>query len=601
MMKRITRFCKLTFLSSPLYFIFNIICMSGFSLVQLGIQYSFKYAGDTIISIQNSGSISPSFAVPILLFFLFIIIGGNTYNVRSMIISLYTSKAKKIFSKAFMYSAYRKKQDQYYNNEFLDEYYFVKNSVNKTTELSVTIFNHLVYSIFTLIISVYFISTFNITLLVFIAVSSFVMVFVNLYIVRKRMSLEKKFVQDERKADYYTGLLSGREHAKELRIFHLKSRLLKMWQTTFMKSSKEKCRFENKAMILSELTGIGQELLSVLLTIYLLYLVSIRSLSVGDFIFLISIMWSLAGSIMEILNIITQELAANYKYVKSYDAFVGNVDREKLDETNYPSDSGQPEFRDLVLQNVSYSYPNQEGRAVSSVSISIKKGEVVSILGDNGSGKSTLSKIICGILQDYDGDLLLNGENYRTISHEDLSRFFGVAFQDFARYSLSVKENIGFGYIEKIEKDSAVEQAVQASNLTETVGKLPAGINTIIGKEYDSGGEELSGGQWQRIALARAYMGEPEFLILDEPTASIDPLEEIHMLSHFREILKNRTALLISHRIGFAKLADRIYIMDKGKIVESGTHNELLSQKGKYYEMFHAQKGFYIEDGNDSE
>lgn len=601
MIKRIIRFCKLTFLSSPLYFIFNIICMLGFSLVQVGIQYSFKYASDTIISIQNSGSISLSFALPIILFFIFIIVGGNTNNVLSMIISLYTSKAKKIFSKAFMYSSYQKKQDNYYNNEFLDEYYFVKNSVNKTTEISVTIFNHLTYAIFTLIISVYFVSTFNITLLVFISVSSLVMVFVNLYIVNKRMNLEKKFVQDERKTDYYTGLLSSREHAKELRIFHLKSRLLKMWQDTFMKFSKEKCRFENKAMILSELTGIGQEILSALLTVYLLYLVSIRSLSVGDFVFLISIMWSLAGSIMQILNIITQELVANYKYVKSYDGFVGNVNREKLDETNYHSDSGQPEFKDLVLHNVSYSYPNQEGRAVSSVSISIKKGEVVSILGDNGSGKSTLSKIICGILQDYDGDLLLNGENYRTISHEDLSRFFGVAFQDFARYSLSVKENIGFGYIEKIDNDSAIEQAVKAGNLTEIVGELPAGINTVIGKEYDSGGEELSGGQWQRIALARAYMGEPEFLILDEPTASVDPLEEINMLSRFREIIKNRTALLISHRIGFAKLADRIYIMDKGKIVESGTHNELLSRKGKYYEMFNAQKGLYIEDGNDNE
>ncbi len=133
------------------------------------------------------------------------------------------------------------------------------------------------------------------------------------------------------------------------------------------------------------------------------------------------------------------------------------------------------------------------------------------------------------------------------------------------------------------------------------VGGLPAGIDTVVGKEYDPDGEELSGGQWQRIALARAYMGEPEFLILDEPTASIDPLEEIRLLSHFRGIVRNRTALLVSHRIGFAKLADRILIMEKGEIVESGTHEELLSQRGRYYMMFNAQKGLYAEDGNNSE
>ncbi len=600
-MKRIMRFCKLTFMSSPLYFILNIICMLGFSLIQLGIKYSFKYASDTIISVQDSEVMSFSFAAPILLFFILIIIGGNTNNMTSMVISLYTNKAKKLFSKTFMYSSYQKRQDRYYDNEFLDRYYFVKNSVGKTTELSVTIFNHLIYAIFNLVISVSFIYAFDMSLLVLVSFSSFAMVFVNLYIVRKRMKLEKKFVQDERKAEYYGSLLSSREHARELRIFHLKGRLLKMWQDAFLRFSKEKCQFEDRAIVLSGLTGIGEEILSALLTMYLLYLVSIRTLSVGDFAFLVSIMWSLTGSILAILNIVTQELMGNYEYVKNYDEFVGSVNRDGPSGMECRSGSGRPEFRELVLRNVSYSYPNQEGKAVSSVSIRIKRGEVVSILGDNGSGKSTLSKIVCGILQDYDGDVLMNGENYRDIPHGTLSRFFGVAFQDFARYSLSVRENIGFGCIEEIDDGSLVGKAAEVGGLTEMVGGLPAGIDTVVGKEYDPDGEELSGGQWQRIALARAYMGEPEFLILDEPTASIDPLEEIRLLSHFRGIVRNRTALLVSHRIGFAKLADRILIMEKGEIVESGTHEELLSQRGRYYMMFNAQKGLYAEDGNNSE
>lgn len=151
--------------------------------------------------------------------------------------------------------------------------------------------------------------------------------------------------------------------------------------------------------------------------------------------------------------------------------------------------------------------------------------------------------------------------------------------------------------VESFDDENQINKAIEKGNLQEVIKKLPKGMDTILGKEYDKDGEDLSGGQWQRVILSRAYMGEPDVLILDEPTAAIDPIEEMRMLNQFKDIVKDKTALLISHRIGFARMSSRISIMDSGKIIESGTHEELLKLKGKYYELFTSQEELY-KDGD---
>ncbi len=158
-----------------------------------------------------------------------------------------------------------------------------------------------------------------------------------------------------------------------------------------------------------------------------------------------------------------------------------------------------------------------------NINLKIKKGEVVSLLGYNGSGKTTLSKLICGLLRDYEGTIKLNNKDIKNILYEDLYRYFGIGFQDFTKYSLSLKENIGFGMVEKINDEDEINKAIFKGNLQELIETLPEGVNSIIGKELDNSGQDLSGGQWQRVVLSRSYMGEPEVLILDEPTASIIP------------------------------------------------------------------------------
>jgi ATP-binding cassette subfamily B protein len=307
-------------------------------------------------------------------------------------------------------------------------------------------------------------------------------------------------------------------------------------------------------------------------------------------------MWSLTLSISRIVDVLSKDLAENYQYVEKYEAFTGKTSLSMLNDISEPDlkmDNNGEKFESLTFENVCYKYPHGEKNAVHNLNFTLKKGEIISILGYNGSGKSTFSKLMCGLLEDYTGTIKLNGRDIKTYDRESLYRYFGIGFQDFTRYSISLKENVAVGMVESFDDEIQIERAIEKGNLQEVIKKLPEGINTIMGKEYDAAGEDLSGGQWQRVILSRAYMGEPEVLILDEPTAAIDPIEEMRMLNQFKDIVRDKTALLISHRIGFARMSSRICIMDEGRIIESGTHEELLKLKGKYYELFTSQEQLY--------
>lgn len=600
MFKRILNFCMISIVAAPGFFIFNLSVLLIMSLAGIGTSYSFKLATDTILMYQGSSGYSYKIALPFLLFFLMICIGGNTGNFEEMMITAYTKKSKKLFSKLFLFKSYNTKQDEFYSNSFYDNYEFVKKNMDNTTNISVTIFNKLAMATIRLVLASLAISYFDPMVLVCIIVLSSVLVFVNKYVVKKRMALNEAYVNSERQGNYYRDLLSSRNHAKELRIFKLQDKFLKKWDDCYSEYTISKYKFEVKAALLSNISSILQQFMTYGITLYFLYLVYVGKLAIGNFVFLNSIMWQLTYCIGVIVNILSKDLAENYQYVEKYENFTGKTDistLRKISNEEIKAIDKNEEFEELAFENVSYKYPHGENSAVKNLNFTMKKGEVISILGYNGSGKSTFSKLMCGLLEDYSGIIKLNGRDIRTINKESLYRYFGIGFQDFTRYSIPLKENVAVGMIESFDDESHINKAIEKGNLQEVIKKLPNGINTVLGKEYDKAGEDLSGGQWQRIILSRAYMGEPDVLILDEPTAAIDPIEEMRMLNQFKDIVKDKTALLISHRIGFARMSSRICIMDGGQIIESGTHEELLKLKGKYHELFTSQEELY-KDGD---
>lgn len=254
----------------------------------------------------------------------------------------------------------------------------------------------------------------------------------------------------------------------------------------------------------------------------------------------------------------------------------------------------------IVFENVKFKYPNTDRYVLDGVSFEVNMNENVSIVGENGAGKSTIVKLLCKLYEPTEGRILINGVDLKNISYSSLHKIVGVIFQDFFRYELTVRENVGFGCLEKVKDDEKILSAMQMSGAEELLASCKNGIDSHLGKIEDEG-IDLSGGQWQRIALSRAYISSAPMIILDEPTASLDPIAESNMYRMFIDIMKNHSTIMISHRLSSSRISNKIIVLDKGKVVEQGLHDELMMKDGIYKMMFNKQANWYIEEnGNES-
>ena len=220
-------------------------------------------------------------------------------------------------------------------------------------------------------------------------------------------------------------------------------------------------------------------------------------------------------------------------------------------------------------------------------------GEVVALVGENGSGKTTLAKIVAGLYRPQGGRVLWDDVDVANVDRDELRASIAVIFQDFERYLLPASENVGMGRHERIDDVADVIAAATRADADEFLSRLPEGYDTMLGREF-SGGYDLSIGQWQRVALARAFFRDAPFVILDEPTAALDARAESRLFERLRELLEGRSVLLISHRLSSVRSADRIYVLDGGRVVEEGTHDELMAAGGRYAELFTLQARAYM-------
>jgi ATP-binding cassette subfamily B protein len=266
------------------------------------------------------------------------------------------------------------------------------------------------------------------------------------------------------------------------------------------------------------------------------------------------------------------------------------VDHPRLDDNVMPTDApGAPHVR---AQDVTFSYEGSRGPALRGVSLEIAPGEIVALVGENGSGKTTLAKVLAGLYVPQEGRVTLNGADTASTDRVQLHRSVAVIFQDFMRYALTARENIGVGCTERLADEEAVRRAARMAGTHDELARLPKGYDTTLGPTF-AGGTDLSLGQWQRVALARALFRDAPFVILDEPTAALDARAEHELFVGMRRLLAGRSVLLISHRFPSVRMADRIHVMHGGKIVESGTHDELLAREGRYAELFTLQAAPY--------
>ena len=241
-----------------------------------------------------------------------------------------------------------------------------------------------------------------------------------------------------------------------------------------------------------------------------------------------------------------------------------------------------------MIDNLSFTYPGNNFRTISNVSFEIKKGEIIALVGPNGAGKSTLVRLLCRLYDPDSGKVTYDGSDIRNMDPEEYRKHFSVVFQDFMLYNLSAGENIRMGNIDEKNPDGKIKATAVTTGVHELIDNLPSGYETVIGNLFDDS-RELSWGEWQKISLARALFRDAPLLILDEPSSALDADTEYDIFSRFREIVKGRTSILISHRFTNVSLADRIIVLDKGEIAETGTHDELMKKGGIYFTMFTKQ------------
>ncbi len=252
----------------------------------------------------------------------------------------------------------------------------------------------------------------------------------------------------------------------------------------------------------------------------------------------------------------------------------------------------RPIVRGFEFRNVSFHYPGSDRLILEGLDFHLRPGERVALIGENGQGKTTIVKLITRLYDPTEGEILLDGVDLREYSLEDLYREIGVIFQDFMRYEMTARENIAVGRIEQLQDLDLIRAAAHKSMADEVIAKLYGGYEQMLGRRFNEG-VDLSGGEWQRLALARAYLRDAQLLVLDEPTAALDARSEAEVFERFSELTQAKMALFISHRFSTVRMADRIVVLADGRIAEDGDHRRLMALGGRYAELFELQAASY--------
>ncbi len=402
-------------------------------------------------------------------------------------------------------------------------------------------------------------------------------------------SLNYAWTPERRELDYVRQTGASVETAKEVKIFGLNAFLIGRYRELAEK-------FYEAGRILATRRALWGGLLTAIGTVgyYVAYgLIAWRTLR-GDFT--IGDLTFLSGSFRRLRNLLEgiligfSQMAGQALYLDDLFSFF-EIQPEVVSPPN-PRSIPQPLRDGLTFEDVGFRYPGADRFAVRHLSFTLRAGEVLALVGENGAGKTTLVKLLARLYDPDEGRIVLDGHDLKEYDLQELRSNVGVIFQDFVRYHLTAAENIAVGRIEARHDRARIEAAATAAMADEVIRRLPGGYDQIIGKRFRTG-VDLSGGEWQKIAIARAYMRGAQLLILDEPTASLDARSEFEVFKRFKELSEGRTAVLISHRFSSVRMADRILVLEGGELEASGTHDELLAAGGRYAELFELQAAGY--------
>jgi len=406
----------------------------------------------------------------------------------------------------------------------------------------------------------------------------------------------ERFWNQDRQYGLLGVMLRTREFIRENRLYGASGYLIGTYRNRFSKRNREYEKYMFRytrqyiaAQAITSATQLGNALL-------LLMLYFAGDLNIGMLISLtLAIFTSLYGG--GGLRGLSNFVGASVWHIKTYE-YYGKF--FTLSEDEYSGGDEIPVDFTIEFTDVHFTYPGADKKVLDGLTFKVKHGEKISVVGENGEGKTTMVKLLLGLFQPDSGEIKIGGKPLNEYSQAVRRRIFGPVFQDFVKYSVTLGENVGVGDIDKINDAQALSAAMKKAKADAIADSLAEGVGTPLGRDFE-GGADLSGGQWQRIAIARAFMGDKPILILDEPTSQLDPMAESRVYSEFAEMSENKTAVFITHRLGSTMITDRILVIAGGRITQSGSHADLMAQGGLYAEMFNSQKQWYVKNGEEAE
>lgn len=555
--------------------------------------YLMKWIVDAIPGVATEGDAASAFQEVLY----YILLAGGVFLAQTLVANLFQLLKTYLGQKAtdLVYSDFHKKAvgldvSFYENAKYQDIMFRARSEIAYRPTRIVHDFMQISQSAVSLVLIAGLLFVFHWSIVIILFVATLPGILVRLRYAGIFFKWQHRQTPTERRADYFNWIMTTPRFAKELRVYQLGNYFNKQFKKLRHRLRTEKWNIAKKRSLVESIAQTGTALAVFGSYSFIAYQAAYKNISLGE-----AVMFFMAFQRgLQYFKDLLHAFAAFYEdnlFLSNLHTFLNLKSRIKKENSIAENRLRTAKF-DIEFRDVYFRYPDTQRWVLKNLNFTVKADETIAIVGENGAGKTTLIKLLCRLYDCTNGSIRLNGENIENYQVQQLYAVFSVLFQDFAAYNLSVIDNIWFGNISKAANHSAIEKAARNAGAKNFIDKLIDSYETILGRFFEKG-EEISTGEWQKIALARAFYKDAPIIILDEPSGAMDPKSEYEVFRRIKQLTKNKTAIIISHRLSTIRDADRIFVIDSHTIAEEGTHQQLMQKNGIYARLFRRQAGGY--------